>query len=118
MSDQNERRITRRREVADSARRREQEVRTRTDLLCRDLSPEPRGLARAKEELRRLDRIAERDSMQRFPEFRPERALSLERLDIRDNPEGFARRHEGQGLDEGTRRELCRALRGPRQRRG
>lgn len=111
MSDQNERRVTHRRETQDSARRREHELRSRTDILCRDVGSEPQGLARAQEELRRLDRIAERDPLRRFPDFRPERALSLERLEIRNNAEAFASRHEGQGLDEGTRRELCRALR-------
>ena len=111
MSDQTERRITRRREAEDSARRREQERRARTDILCRDLSPEPRGIARAQEELRRLDQIADRNSLRGFPDFQPERELALERREIRDNPTGFVRRHEGQGLDEGARRELCRALR-------
>ena len=72
MSDQNERRVTHRRETQDSARRREHELRSRTDILCRDVGSEPQGLARAQEELRRLDRIAERDPLRRFPDFRPE----------------------------------------------
>jgi hypothetical protein len=121
MSDQNEQRSARRREVADQARRRERESLSRTDVLCRDLGPEPRGLARAREELRRLDRIAERDPLRRSSDFRPERVRALEALEIRDTPEAFARRHEGQGLDEATRRELCKALQGretDRPRRG
>lgn len=107
MSDQDERRRTRLDEM-DPAHRREQ---VRTAVLCKDLGPEPRGLARSQEELRRLERIAERDPLRRSPDFRPEQTRKLEKLEIRDNPRGFARRHEGQGLDEGTRRELCRALR-------
>lgn len=79
------------------------------ERMCRDVSPEPRGLDRAKEKLARLDRIAERDSMRRLPGFDPERVRKLEDLEIKTSPEGFARRHEGKGLDEATRREVCRA---------
>ena len=83
---------------------------TEKTLACRDLGSQPRGLDRAREELTRLDRIAERDSTRRLVDFSPERARKLEDLEIKTSPEGFLRRHRGEGLDDATRREVCRAL--------
>ena len=64
----------------------------------------------AKEQLTRLERIREGDAMRHMPDYDVERAREMENLEIRTNPEGFVRRHQGEKLDPATEREIRKAL--------
>ena len=71
--------------------------------------PAERGRG-AKERLRRLERIGDRDSMRHLQGHDVERSRKLEDVERRTNPRGFLRRHQGEGLDAATEREVRKAL--------
>lgn len=83
-------------------------VRQEIERLRREGHDEPPS---AEDRLRRVERIAERDPLSRRPGYDVEKARALEDLEIRTNPEGFLRRHLGEGLDPATEHEVHRALR-------
>ncbi len=71
-----------------------------------------------KEVLRRKERIKERDPLAKFPDYDVDVAMKQEQKEIETNPEGFARRHQNEGLDAGTQAELSAALKKKRGKRG
>jgi len=94
---------------ADSRR-----VQGEIDRVLKTPEKPARGLDHAKERLDRLDPIAERDPTRQLPGFDPEKVRKSEDLEIRANPDGFVRRHEG-GMDSETERKLRDSLRDRRR---
>ena len=64
----------------------------------------------AQDQLDRRQRIAERDSARHSKDFNVEKAIKVENVEIRTNPEGFIRKHLDTKLDSATEREIRQAL--------
>ena len=79
--------------------------------------PEGHG-ASPEAELRRQERLKESDPLSRFPSYDVRQRLEPESQEIRLNPEGYLRRHQGEGFDAATERELRQSLLESDQRRG
>jgi hypothetical protein len=105
-----------RRERGDGRSWRDRYVRSETERLQHSPSDHRSHLSEARQDLARLGRIREQSSLRRLSDFNPERVRKLEDVEIRQNPEGFLRRHAGEGLDAATEREIRKTLHARRGR--
>ena len=89
-------------------------ARQEAERLRKVFRDQPARGSRPEDNLARLERISERASTRKLPDFDPARELRRENLEIRRNPFGFLDSHAGEGLDAATEREVWLEL----ERRG
>lgn len=72
--------------------------------------PKASSLEKAGDELKRRERIRERDPLRKSPGYDAKHAIARENFETRTNPKGYIRRHLGEGHDRATERRLKKSL--------
>jgi len=89
---------------------RTREARSESARLRKVFGDDPQRGSHASDQLARQERIREQSSLRHLADFDPRREAALEDREIRQNPEGYLRRHAGQALDAATERTVWEAL--------